>query len=454
MKKIPTFSTRLVKNQIVLQQNHQLSFTHKHYHKFYTYIRAGLRIGKTAIAIEKPLQGTEEEIIKQIHAIRYNETNPYVITGGHFYQIFVRNLGVFFNALLDPRIPSTEEDWFLRQSIALKTLAHDLTLFTLAGKEFTTLTPVSKDLYTGLNLYARPSDSLHAIVYTFSALINDRFIEERFPMKHVSKRPLQTKKTGHDLLQKYTSSLKDLIQTYYEELIDPKTHIIKKNLLLSSARDGIKRQSSFYDNVILWSTIRLAKELGLHTISDKQLALWKKDIITAFWDKEEGIFLDDLSPLSQKKKLFSADIFIVTSSGFLNIRYIKERKMLLQMIQYVKKHKLDRPFPLHYSAFDQPKKLYRPVRHFAPSYMGTSIWCHWGMEYIKVLISLSKENVELLIDAKKHLATYKANIEKYGGYPEVYDTDGKILNTRLYRSVLYNGWVINYEQTKMLLQNA
>jgi hypothetical protein len=72
------------------------------------------------------------------------------------------------------------------------------------------------------------------------------------------------------------------------------------------------------------------------------------------------------------------------------------------------------------------------------------------MEYIKTLIYLSNDNPKLLLDAKKYLTIYKNNIEKYGGYPEVYDSNGKILKTRIYRSVLHNGWVINYEQTKML----
>ena len=121
----------------------------------------------------------------------------------------------------------------------------------------------------------------------------------------------------------------------------------------------------------------------------------------------------------------------------------------INLIDAFKKNKFDVPLPLHYSKFDIPEKLYRPVRHLAPSYMGTSIWSHWGMEYIKTLIYLGQ-----FTDAKKHLDSYKKNIETYGGYPELYDKKGHLLHTRLYRGVLHNGWVINYEQTKMLYDNA
>lgn len=451
MNQVCSFKIRLVRNEIVLEQIHPIRFTPNSHYKLYTYVRAGIRIGTSALAVEKPLKGNATEIIQQIHAIRYNANNPYVITGGHFYQIFVRNLGVFFNALLDPRIPSSPDDWYLRQSIALRTVAHDVEVFKLAGREYTTITPVRKHLYTGLNLYARPSDSLHAIVYTLNALLDDTFIETIFPAKSKTKHQLQTQKAAKKLLIEYKKTLTALITTYKDDTLDTSTGLIRKDILLASARDGIKRQSSFYDNVILWSTLRLAAKLGLYEISDQELADWKEHLLKSFWDKEKGIFFDDLSIYSQKNHIFSADSFIVTSTQFFDVKKKRDRLYLLQMVAYVKKYKLDKPFPLHYSTIDLPNNLYRPVKYFAPAYMGTSIWCHWGMEYIKALIYLSKYNPQLLSDAKKHLKTYKKNIETYGGYPEVYDKNGKILKTRLYRSVLHNGWVINYEQANMLL---
>lgn len=428
-----------------------LQFTQTPLARLTTYLQSGLRIAKASVTKEQPLIGSEQEIIKQIHEIRYNKKNPYVITGGHFSQLFVRNLGIFFNALLDPRIPTSETDWNMRQAIALKTLKVDLELFEQANQEYTTLAHVSGNSYTGLNLYARPSDSLHALVYTFNALLDDTFLEKTFPMKQLPKKQLQTKTAARKLLQKYKKNLQQLIENYYCEIIDPETGLVAKELLVSSARDGIKRQSSFYDNVIAWQTIRLAKKLDLYDISDAALTIWKKRIVKTFWLKKEGIFSDDLSNLSQKEKLFSADSFIVVSTGFLNVTKKTDRIYLTRMIQYVKKHKLDLPFPLHYATKDRPELLYRPVRHFAPSYMGTSIWSHWGMEYCKALLYAAIDDKTYLADAKKHLASYKKNIETYGGYPEVYDKNGKLLQTRLYRSVLHNGWVINYEQTKLLL---
>lgn len=447
MSDVP-FQTQLKNNNIELTPN-KISVSNKKYHRGYVYLKAGLHISKAKFVQEKPLHGSEEEIIRQIHAIRYNKTNPYVITGGHFYQLYVRNLGIFFNALLDARILSSNKDWIDRQEIALRTLALDLEVFRQTQKDYTTIVPIRENLFSCFNFYARPSDSLFAILYTILALTDEKFIETLFPTKQTKKHALQTKNAGQQLYKNYKISLRQLVQKYYEEVIDSQTGLVKKNLLLASARDGIKRQSSFYDNVIAWATIRLANKLDLYKISDSKLESWRKQIIQTFWDEKEGLFIDDLSEHSEKTKLFSADSFIVLSTEFLKPNRAADKEYLQQMVRYVKKHKLDIPLPLHYSTIDLPEKLYRPVRHFAPSYMGTSIWSHWGMEYIKTLIYL-----EQYADAKKHLAAYKQNIETYGGYPELYDNKGNLLHTRLYRGVLHNGWVINYEQTKMLYENS
>jgi len=429
-------------------QKSKIIVSQKKYHKGYIYLKAGYHISKAKFAKEKQLSGSEKEIIKQIHAIRFNEKNPYVITGGHFYQLYVRNLGIFYNALLDPRIQTSETDWIKRQEIALRTVAIDLEVFQQTGKDYTTIVPIKKNLFSCFNFYARPSDSLFAMLYTLSVLTDETFIETIFPASAIKKYKLQTKQEGKMLYENYKDSLRHLIQQYYQEVLDPHTGLIKKALLMASARDGIKRESSFYDNVIAWSTIRLANKLDLYKISESKLAQWKKQILQTFWDEKEGLFLDDLSENSQTKKVFSADSFIVLSTQFLDPKKVNEKKYLHQMVAYVKRKKLDEPFPLHYSIVDLPEKLYRPVRYLAPSYMGTSIWSHWGMEYIKTLIYLGE-----IDDARKHLAAYKQNIETYGGYPELYDKNGKILSSRLYHSILHNGWVINYEQTKMLFEN-
>jgi hypothetical protein len=161
-----------------------------------------------------------------------------------------------------------------------------------------------------------------------------------------------------------------------------------------------------------------------------------------------GIFKDDLDTNS-----FSADQLITLTTGFFKKDNPEDRTKLHKIIHYIQSRKLDSPFPLHYSEEHIPQKLHWPVRYFAPHYMSHSIWSHWGMEYIKLLLLLSEDHPEYLTRAKQHMEYYKKRIEKYGGYPECYDLKGNPLRERLYRTVLHTSWVINYEQAKVLYNN-
>ena len=450
---ISSFDISIVKGELELFQRSQVKFTKRKHARIYSYTKAGFSIAKKTLRREKSLAKNENEIIEKIHEKRFDPSQPYVITGGHFHQLYVRNLGVFYNALLDSRITLSEKDWLDRQKIALQTVALDLSVFNEAKKEYTTIIPLRGHTYTCLNMYARPSDSLNAILYSLVVLTDETYIQNLFPMHNCKTLALQTKSAGLKLIKEYSSLIRLLIKNYLAEIIDEKTKLDKKDMLLSSARDGIKRESSFYDNVIAWATIVLAKRLHLYKISDSEVTAWKDKIIKTFWENKEGLFIDDLSEESVKSSTFSADSFIVTSTGFLNASKPNERKYLVRMVEYVRKNKLDMPFPLHYAKDNNSKKLYRPVKHFARSYMGKSIWSHWGMEYIKTLILLSGDNPQFVAEARKHLDSYRRNIEKYGGYPELYKPDGDIFSSRFYKSVLQNGWVVNYEQARMMINS-
>ena len=51
-----------------------------------------------------------------------------------------------------------------------------------------------------------------------------------------------------------------------------------------------------------------------------------------------------------------------------------------------------------------------------------------------------------LHDADYHIAKYKHAMKRDKGFPEVYDRDGNLLETPLYRSIRQTGWVIGFEQ--------
>jgi len=435
------FVAKIQNNQIILNQTNQIYVINNPIISFFRFAQGGIRIVIASFDNEKPILGSVQYIISQIHKERFDPSKPYVISAGHFSDFYLRNIGIFYNSVLDPCIPSSQIDWEKREKITTQTIALDLAVLKKVKTEPTTFSSIWPNVYVPLNIFTRPSDSLYSALYTLYSMQN--------PQKNTSScHRLQTQQVGKKLLAENRTNLIRLFQQYQRDVLDQKTGLVKKDITLSSERDSVRRQSSFYDNVIFWATMKLANDLGLVNRPNDYFANLQNKIIDAFWDGKNRLFLNDLSKESQNQHIFSGDEFIVIQTHFLDINNSEDKKMLMQMISYVEKNKLDQPFPLRLAKHDDYKNLYFWVWFGAPMYAGESIWSHWGMEYIKALILTDDKD-----RAKKFLDIYSANIKKYGGYPEVYDKKGNILHSLLYKSLLHTGWVINYEEAKSILDN-
>lgn len=437
------FTTLINKNnQIVLQKNTDVKVMNNWYASILRWVFSGIRIASNSWVSEKAFAGNEQQIIAAIHKERFDPSKPYVISGGHFSELYIRNLGIFYGDILDPCIPSTQTDWIDRQRIALQTIALDLELFRQSKREPTTYSEVSSNTYTLFNVYTRASDSLYSVLDILSKLQNDQQFIQKYP-KGISCHKLQTTQSANQLIQSYKPTLQRLLRQYQHEVLDPKTFLVRKNITVSSARDGIMRSSSFYDNVIAWKTFQLAQQLNISS-SPLQLDKWKQKIISTYWLPKEGIFIDQPG-IKDPTYYYSADQLMAFSVGMLDINNTDDKQKLQQIVTYTHNNKLDEPFPLRYALKDQADMLYFPVKFFDPHYMGESIWSHWGVEYIKLLLALNNKQL-----AKKYIQKYDQNIVQFGGYPELYAANGDILHELFYKSVLHTGWVIDFEEVKAL----
>ncbi len=430
------FSTILTNEEIKLTKNYDPVFVYNPFSKLITYLMMGVKIPSFAFFPEEKLLGNNHQIIEQIHKERFDPSRPYIITGGHFSELYIRNLGIFYASLLNSCTALSVKDWENRQRIALQTIALDLEHFKTTKEENTTIIPLGGKYFTSININIKPSDSLHAVLFTLDKFIN--------PVDDCYKG--QAKNEAIKLLNENKKDLNRLVINYKNSIIDKKTGLIRKDICLSSARDGVKRESSFYDNVIAWKTFYLANKLGIASFSKEYLIEFKKRIIDNFWYEKDGIFLNDLSDESKSEKTFGGDFTIAVTSDFLNLEDKKDRDKIIKQVAYVEKNKLSSPFPLRYAKKDDPKKMYFFVGKFVTSYGGESIWSHIGTDYILILNKLSKYNCEYKILGEKYLKLYSENIQSNGGYPELYDKKGNFFTTFFYRSVLHSGWVVGYEK--------
>ena len=393
--------------------------------------------------------GTElNEIIKNIHKDRFSEEAAFLISGEHFSVLYPRSLGIFYNSLLDPRTALDSKDWENRQVIYLKTLALILSTYKNTNMLSTTIVPISRQSVTLINIYSPPSDTLYSILYGFKALQNTRELENIYPFNKADTEKLITNAAATKLLATYKDKLSEVTENYFELVYDQKTGLVKKNITLSGAKDSVKRSSSFYDNVIFWKTLKLSHELNIIKKNPIFLDQLKQRIIKTFWLEKEGYFLEELSDQAVKEKWYSSDWLIAYQSGFLDPDNKQDLKFLTRSVEYIQLNNIDQPFAMRYQLDSRPKQLHSTVRLFAREYGSTAIWSHWGMEYTKLLVRLSQKtgNIFYLADARDQLRAYIHNIEQYGGYPEVYENEGGIFRSRVYRGVLETGWIVNFEE--------
>lgn len=428
---------------IKLEEAHIPTFKTDWFSRMTALTRTGLRIVMYRWLPEPGLGGTETEVVQQLHQLRFNPEKAYVITGAHYSDLYVRNLGIFFNELLNPAI-GTEEDLLLRRRIALQTVALDLAYLRANGRLVTTIVPLGGSQFTGLNIYAEPSDSLHGVLYTLQTL----------------RQAAPSRPTALKLVHDNKAALQQELHRYLLTVIDPETLVVRKDVVLSGARDGVKRQAAFFDSVIAWKTVSLARQLDLVDEATWPVELrplldedsWKEKIIAQYWQEDKGYFANDLSDTTDHP--FGGDSLVAFSTGFLNPKKPQDLVKLQRMVAHIQQEKLDQPFPLGYSRSNTQNEMHLTVKVFAPGYMGEGIWSHWGMEYIKVLLALSQTRTEpacqYLAQARDFLAKYEQNIIQSGGYPELYQKNGQPFQTLAIRSVLHSGWVVNYEAAQVV----
>jgi len=387
-----------------------------------------------------------DDIIRDIYTLRFNPSKLLLTTGDHFSALFVRNLGVFYYPVLDRSIPTPKKLWHDRQIVYLQTLAYALGVFAKQKTLTTTIVPTGRYQATCVNFYAYPSDTLYGMLYALAAL---RGLESARPADYgKEQQPLDTVPAAEILTGVYHDSLVEHYARYRETAFDDTTGLVRTDLHMSGAKDITRRESSFYDNVIFWKTTQLAGKLGLIEHDPRFLSELKRKILEKFWLEDEGYFLEDLSREGVEQKYYSSDWLIVLATGFLSPENKRERHYFERSIAYIQKNKIDHPFAIKYQHETRAHRQFLAVRLAVASYGGDSIWSFWGMEYIKCLLLLYRATGEKahLKTADHHITKYKENMVRDGGFPEVYDHDGNLLQTPLYRSVRQAGWVIGFDQ--------
>lgn len=413
------------------------------------YYKSGFLIVQNAWFGSYPAASTKaDDIITDIHKLRFDPSKPYLISGDQFSVLYTRNLGVFYNSLLDPRTAHDQTDWENRQRIYLQSALYALDAFSSTRSLATTIVPTGprEAVLTQVHPGSVPSDTLYGLLYALQALQDTSATKD-------TKYKLQTAKATQYVIDQRKDDLARLVQVYLDQVYDPSTGMIRAKLDLASARDGVVRDRSFYDMVVFWKTLSLAKELGIKT-PDIDLNKLQKQIMALYWDDREGHFRDDLSQRPANAN-YASDWLIALPTGFLDPSNPDQREYLTRSVDFIRKQKIAQPFPIKYQANNNEVEAPWAVKTFVPNYGGDAIWSYWGAQYITLLAQLAEvtDDTSYKDEAKKAVDIYNQKIEQYRGFPETFDADGDFLENAVYKSIRQTGWVVQFEQAKQLLKD-
>ncbi len=443
-QQITDSSSPIVRNNRITRS---IAFSKSAYHMIGTLLDGGDTISGLTV----------DDIIAEIHHKRFAPELPFLISGDHFSMVYPRSLGIFYHSLLDNRTALNEQDWANRQAIYLKTLTFSLAVYNETDQLSTTIVPLGPQGVVLMNVYAPPSDTLYSLLYALRILQNPDELHQRYPFESTPiTANIRADQAVQSLLNRYRLALQRHFQTYWNTMYDPVTGLVNRNLVLSGTKDSVRRHGAFYDNVMLWKTAQLAQQLNLATINQAQLDSLKERILAAFWDEEHGYFIEEQGTPEHPRHVYSSDWLIAYQTGFLSPSSASDRTYLERSVQYVQSQALDQPFGLRFTHSTDTSNYYWPVRYGTPDYVTTAIWSHWGMEYTKLLahLALLTGNRNYLDAAQHQIDAYTANIVRYQGFPEVYTSDGKMYQDRLYRSVRATGWVVNFEEARAMVQDV
>ena len=423
------FTTSYVNGQVVLTKH----FTPHVYRGWFMSTVGYLEQAATDIwdRLRSPKEpaGTIQSITADIHEQRFDPSKPYLISGDQFDGLYLRNLSIFYQGLLDPHTALNTTDWHNRQRIAVQSLAYALSATQQLKYPVTTLLPITPRGVIAVNFWNYPSDTMFSLFQLLQKLESSS----------------STRQVALQLQHEYSSGLQAAYANYMATVRDPRTGLVRGNIHLSSARDAVQRQSSFYDNVILWRTEQLAAQLGFDKLSNASLTALRQTILRRYWNSAAGHFIDDTAPGNANS--YSSDWLIALPVGFLNPSNPDDRTKLERISTYIDRAKLASPLPIRYTANTSTAHQDFFVRNFVGNYGNTAIWSYWGDMYITLETDLYQQTGQQLYarHVESSLAAWQQVVVRDRGYPETLDSHGKLLETPVYESIRRNGWIVDLE---------
>lgn len=351
-------------------------------------VSEGMRLAftstKNRIVKPKKYSGSVENICRDIINDCFDKKRKYFRVSPHnFKQFYARDFGMCCESLLKLGYKTQ-----VRQ-----TLIYAMSRYVKKGKITTQINPYG-------HLINFPSHTPESASYMLHSLI---LLDDKV------------------LIKKYKPFFEKISSEIYEEDIDKKTGLLRKDKHFSSMKDHSLRESSCYNNCLLAMFANDLKKINAKSSLTKYN--YRKTIARHFLRK--SYFLEDLSG----SNTFAGDANVFPFwTNLYDTKSSADKALYTKIIKKIRGKKMDSPWPLRYTTKeDAPKKMHI-TNILCPGYETDTLWMHLGLCYIK-----SIKNVDPLL-YETYLDKYELLIKKHRTFYEVYDTHGKKFSRLLYKS--------------------
>ena len=207
------------------------------------------------------------------------------------------------------------------------------------------------------------------------------------------------------------------LRGYCKGLLEPKTGNLRADVRYAELRDAVNYDRSAYAVALIARMAECVEELKLEGFP-YPAAHYRNILLDDYWNGE--FFKADFSTDVWSSECGLMPIFIGA---------IHDTHKLDKTLDYIKKAKLDEPYPLQYC---QHEELFhfRPGmgKWLMPNYTGTTIWTWHGTFYLHLLQKHNRPEYD------EQYKKFSELIERHQTYPEMVGPKGE-----WYTSPIYNG---------------
>jgi len=221
--------------------------------------------------------------------------------------------------------------------------------------------------------------------------------------------------SGYPLNESERIFLNRELRRYHKMFLDPVSGHLK-SMRFAELRDAVIYDRSAYAVTLVARLARCAEKLELNF--PYHADRYRQELLNHYWN---GRYFN----ADWNNKAFSAECALFPF--FMGI--VDDEAKFEKTIQYIKHHKLDRPYPLKYT--DQPRAFnYRfwMTWPFMSNYAGTSIWSWHGVFYLHILKHYKRP------EYAEARASFARMIERHGTWPEMLNPDGSWYYAAIYKS--------------------